>query len=118
MQFRFPRLSAISSESLYAYTLNHPVVYNDPTGMDASGCDRSFPQCLQTPPVRHCCDLHDNCYFVHDCRSRSWWHDTVFTPCSRRNLAVVWCLTWATLWPSDPVVPRNIRNPYPAEYNQ
>jgi RHS repeat-associated protein len=116
LSLQFPRTEIMLSQSLYAYTLNHPVLYNDPTGMDNPGCD-GVPVCFQKPPIRHCCDLHDHCYFVHGCRSLSWIWTRPFSPCDRCNGAVLWCILSTPVQWSDPSVPLNTPNPYPASYN-
>jgi RHS repeat-associated protein len=104
--------------SLFSYTDNHPVVFADPLGMDKPGCDY-FDPCWQTTPIRHCCDLHDSCYYLYDCTMRSFLLTTVFSPCLWCNTAVVECLFRAApIASSYPVVPTTTPNPFPAIYNQ
>ena len=77
----------------YVYVLNNPIHFIDPLGRkpQVPGCDW-FPDCLETPPIRRCCDIHDDCYAKNGCAWPSWLLTSPFGPCGACNDAAAACI--------------------------
>lgn len=89
-------------EDLYVFVFNNPLNRNDPLGLDTPGC--SFPVLPNSPAVLECCAIHDECFALNECTSRSWW-TCAFRwswSCAGCNAAVTGCLIDAPNTPDDP----------------
>ena len=89
-QWAHPRVSVPTPlATLYAYVDSKPILYTDTLGLDKPGCD-GVPDCLETPPIRNCCDQHDDCYLAYGCTKRSWFVWSRWNSCT-------WCNSWGFL---------------------
>ncbi len=73
----------------YAYTSNNPILFSDPKGLDAPGCD-GVPDCIENECRLECCAEHDRCYAVNNCTAFSWIGGS--KACTECNAAAVQCL--------------------------
>lgn len=89
-----------AADNPYAYVINNPTRYKDPTGWDAVGCD-GIPWCAESGRTLNCCRQHDECYFRNKCTAQSWL--TVWpSPCQQCNARVVCCFSGLCSAPPAP----------------
>jgi RHS repeat-associated protein len=76
----------------YIYAGNNSINKIDPKGFGPQkpGCD-SFPDVLETPCIRKCCDKHDACYERNNCSIKSWIPGCGSSECKKCNSDVVSC---------------------------
>jgi RHS repeat-associated protein len=93
-------LRFVLANNVYAYAVNSPARFRDPSGLDAEGCDM-VPWCMENRRTLNCCYQHDQCYFRNKCSAWSW--ETSWPPaCQLCNLKVACCFSGLCSAPPAP----------------